>query len=139
MPGNHPRLSWQVRMLINSASSPESMAVPGLVPVVPGTAHRITRDTPQTPQANAPLSGSPEATDARRATQLDQVTASINSYLQQQQRGLRFSVDEASGRIVVRVIDLATSKVVRQIPAEEMLALARNHAAMNNVIFSKET
>ena len=38
---------------------------------------------------------------------------------------LRFSVDEPSGRMVVSIVDRATSEVVRQIPAEEMLAIAR--------------
>lgn len=38
---------------------------------------------------------------------------------------LRFSVDEPSGRMIVSIVDRDTSEVVRQIPAEEMLAIAR--------------
>ena len=38
---------------------------------------------------------------------------------------LQFSVDEPSGRMVVSIVDRDTSEVVRQIPAEEMLAIAR--------------
>jgi flagellar protein FlaG len=38
---------------------------------------------------------------------------------------LQFSVDEPSGRMVVSIVDQGTSEVVRQIPAEDMLAIAR--------------
>ena len=38
---------------------------------------------------------------------------------------LQFSVDEPSGRMIVSIVDRDTSEVLRQIPAEEMLAVAR--------------
>lgn len=41
------------------------------------------------------------------------------------QRGVRFAVDEGSGRTVITVINASTHEVVRQIPAEEVLAIAR--------------
>lgn len=41
-------------------------------------------------------------------------------------RDLQFSVDEVSGRTVITVINASTDEVVRQIPSEEVLALARN-------------
>ncbi len=62
----------------------------------------------------------------------------LNMQLQEMQRGLRFSIDDSSGRIVVKVIDLATDEVVRQIPSEEMLAMIRNASDGGNVIFNDE-
>lgn len=41
-------------------------------------------------------------------------------------RDLQFSVDQASGRTVITVKEAATGAVVRQIPAEEILAIARH-------------
>jgi flagellar protein FlaG len=38
---------------------------------------------------------------------------------------VEFSLDADSGRVVVKIIDSATQEVVRQIPMEEMLALAK--------------
>ncbi|WON73600.1 flagellar protein FlaG [Nitrosospira sp. Is2] len=38
---------------------------------------------------------------------------------------MEFSLDSDSGRVVVKIIDSATQEVVRQIPMEEMLALAK--------------
>lgn len=38
---------------------------------------------------------------------------------------LKFTVDESTGIQVVKFIDITTKEVIRQIPSEEMLALAR--------------
>jgi flagellar protein FlaG len=40
-------------------------------------------------------------------------------------QSLQFSIDEATGKTVVRVVDSATQEVIRQIPSEEVLAIAR--------------
>lgn len=40
-------------------------------------------------------------------------------------RRLKFRVDEQSGHTVISIVDSATSEVIKQIPAEEMLAIAR--------------
>lgn len=60
------------------------------------------------------------------AAQLEVAVAQINEYVQNNQRTLEFSVDEESGRDVVRVLDRQTDEVIRQIPSEEVLAIARN-------------
>lgn len=38
--------------------------------------------------------------------------------------GLEFEPDESSGRVVIRVVDRLTGELIRQIPPEEMLAVA---------------
>lgn len=40
-------------------------------------------------------------------------------------RNLQFSIDEDTGRTVVRVVDTSTKEVIRQIPSEEVLAIAK--------------
>jgi uncharacterized FlaG/YvyC family protein len=52
----------------------------------------------------------------------------LNDYIQNNRRELNFSIDEQTGRTVVKVIDNNTKEVIRQIPAEEVLALARRVA-----------
>ena len=49
----------------------------------------------------------------------------LNDYIQNFRRDLKFSVDEDSGRVVVKVIDSETNEVIRQIPSEEALTLSR--------------
>ena len=43
---------------------------------------------------------------------------------QVRQRALEFSIDEGSGRTVIKVIDKETEAVIRQIPSEEVLELS---------------
>ncbi|MDW8258975.1 MAG: flagellar protein FlaG [Gammaproteobacteria bacterium] len=49
----------------------------------------------------------------------------LENYVRQSGRNLRFQVDERSGRVVVQVIDAENGTVIRQIPPEEVLRLAR--------------
>lgn len=49
----------------------------------------------------------------------------LNQYAQSLKRNLQFSVDEESDRTVIRVVDSETKQVIRQIPSEEMLSIAR--------------
>lgn len=56
---------------------------------------------------------------------LDKVVSELKEYVQTMQRDLNFHVDDATGRVVVRVVDTSTNRVVRQIPEEEVLSLAR--------------
>jgi flagellar protein FlaG len=57
---------------------------------------------------------------------LERAVNTLNSKVQAVQRDLNFSIDEDSGRTVVKVVDSTTDEVIRQIPSEEVLALARN-------------
>ena len=58
----------------------------------------------------------------------------IESYLKDSGRELRFSIDDESGRTVVTVRDSVTGDVVRQIPNEEALRLARSLGTQPNAL-----
>ena len=49
----------------------------------------------------------------------------INAFLQENQRGLRFQVDKDTGRTVITVINPVSGEIVRQIPPQEVLNIAR--------------
>jgi flagellar protein FlaG len=49
----------------------------------------------------------------------------LNELMAERERSLSFRVDESSGRTVITVLDATTREIVRQIPSEEVLALAR--------------
>ena len=57
---------------------------------------------------------------------LNDVVTSLNTSIQSVQRNLEFSIDKELGEIVIKVTDKNTKEVVRQIPSEEALKLARN-------------
>ena len=56
---------------------------------------------------------------------VSQVVVNLNNYVQNTQRSLNFSVDDETGRTVIKVIDTETQETIRQIPSEEIVALAQ--------------
>jgi flagellar protein FlaG len=70
------------------------------------------------PLGQGKTSSSPDKAD------LSKTVDKINELIQGMQRELQFSVDDASGRTVVTVRDSRTREVIRQIPSEEVLAMA---------------
>jgi len=54
----------------------------------------------------------------------DKVVSELKAYVQNSQRNLDFHVDDRTGRVVVQVVDATNDSVIRQIPSEEMVALA---------------
>ena len=70
----------------------------------------------------------------------EELTAAVNQlngYLEATHHGLRFSIDDDSGRTVVRVVDTVTDEVIRQIPSEEMLVLIRNFNEATGKLFDE--
>lgn len=57
--------------------------------------------------------------------ELDDAVKKINESLPASAQGLEFSVDEDSKQTVVKIIDLGTREVVRQIPTVEALEIAK--------------
>jgi flagellar protein FlaG len=67
-----------------------------------------------------------EAKVAKESDDLKQAVSQLNDFVQTVQRNLQFSIDKESGTMVVKVIDAKSEKVIRQMPSEETLKLARS-------------
>lgn len=67
----------------------------------------------------------PEPSKAVSAEELQSVVKRLNEHVQMINRNLQFSVDEDSGRSVIRVVDAETQELVRQIPSEEVLRISQ--------------
>ena len=57
--------------------------------------------------------------------ELDVVVAKLNDYVEQQKRGISFSIDEDTSKTVVKLLD-SNGDVLKQIPSEEVLAILRS-------------
>lgn len=68
----------------------------------------------------------PEGPANLRATR--DAVAQLNDLFKQERHSLEFSVDQASGRVVIRIMDAETDQLIRQIPPDEVLAIARHLA-----------
>lgn len=69
---------------------------------------------------------SDKARSADHTSQIEQVVDQLNDYVQNIQRDLHFSIDDNTGRTVIKVVDSQSEEVIRQIPPEEALVLARH-------------
>lgn len=77
-------------------------------------------------QSNAATLGQGEASKQAMSDEvLDETVRELNEHMKAVQRELHFNIDKDSGRTVITVMDLATQKVIRQIPNEEALNVAR--------------
>jgi flagellar protein FlaG len=57
---------------------------------------------------------------------VEDVASKLQEFVNLSDKKLQFSVDDKSGRHVVTVTDKLSGDVIRQIPSEEVLRLARN-------------
>ena len=116
---------------------------------------------PSTPPGNAALNLLPErqtvnraglADSTRQATEpaqaqagtqpkqeaVEQAVKAVNDFVQPINNALSFSLDQESDKMVVKVIDQGTKEVIRQIPSEEMLALAKALDTMKGLLVQQK-
>lgn len=105
------------------------MAVDALTskPAPPATAPG-TKVAPPKAEVSVAVENLTEAKPAAREAEsaVHAAAKQIESYLKSIGRALEFRVDSDTGRTVVTVRNSATGEVVRQIPSEEALELARH-------------
>ncbi|EIC29498.1 MULTISPECIES: flagellar protein FlaG [Methylomicrobium] len=110
------------------AATPEP-AVQAKVPIDPAPqAEAATVEARLVPDAVSGA-GKDQAKDPEK---LGNAVSKLNDFVQNIQRDLQFSLDEGSGEMIVKVIDTKSQQVIRQIPSEEALRLARSLAEQND-------
>ena len=70
---------------------------------------------------------SQEARDAAETAMKD-----IQHFISSQARSVRISKDETSGHMIVQLVDPDTGEVIRTLPSEELLRLARSFEMLGN-------
>lgn len=86
-------------------------------------------------QAGKPL---PDSQQAQGREPMEEVVSSIKAFAQSIQRNLDFSLDDSTGRVVVKVTDAVSGDVIRQIPSEDALRLAESMEAVRSLLFKVE-
>lgn len=74
----------------------------------------------------APQSPSTDTADITDAVKMKRVVEELNQLFSNLHTDLRFSIEKDLGVIVVAVVDSRDGKVLRQIPSEDALRIARN-------------
>lgn len=73
--------------------------------------------------------------DETNPGELSAAVQQINDFVQVIKRNLQFSVDDSSGRIIITVTDSETDEVIREIPPEDLLSVARNLEEVKGLLF----
>jgi len=111
----------EVQQISNSGASGYQPAVKVSTPdVKPQPAGEVVAAV-----AAVPAHAVQQAVAAPSAEEVKQSVEKINSTIQTMNSGLQFSVDEDTKKNVVKVVDMATKDVIRQIPTPEVLAIAK--------------
>ena len=82
----------------------------------------------------APAAASEQLERSFDEAELSNAVADLNKMARTASQGVRFSVDEDTGRTVVKVVDTQTDTVLRQIPTVEALKLWRSIEKMQGVM-----
>ena len=90
------------------------------------TPARVVPDIRPPPPSASPPANAVAPASVPTSAQVRQAAQTINKMIQTFSRNLEFSVDDAAiGKTVVKVVDRETGEMIRQIPSQETLEIAR--------------
>ncbi|MEC5163730.1 flagellar protein FlaG [Janthinobacterium sp. CG_S6] len=82
---------------------------------------------PAPPLERAAPAPAPARRDAQPSgREMEDAVKSLNEFTGQTAQNVQFSIDQDSGKTVVKVIDTQTQEVLRQIPNAEALSISRS-------------
>ncbi|MEK1904963.1 MAG: flagellar protein FlaG [Pseudomonas sp.] len=70
--------------------------------------------------------------------QVESAVSTIQEFVQSVRRNINFSLEDTSGRVVVKVTDASSGDIIRQIPSEEALQLAESLEEVRSLLFKAE-
>lgn len=93
-------------------------------PVLPEPAREVTAagETVGADNPNRQLSGRQEHTDGKS---LEQALGDVNDSLKAWSTGMRFDIDSDAQRVVVSIVDNETGEVLRTVPSDAVIKIAK--------------
>lgn len=95
------------------------------------------------PISNADVVASPASTAGPKVNnspksedQVKQAVQKIQGTVDNLAHNLRFSIDEDTGKTIIKVMDVHTEEVIRQIPSEEAVEIARTLDKVQGLLFN---
>lgn len=72
-----------------------------------------------------------------KRAELEKAVTEIRDFVQATKRNLDFSIDDSTGRVVVKVIATESGEVIRQLPSEAALKLAASLHDASSLLFDE--
>lgn len=130
---------------VTSAASPARASAPptpvslpvgggGQSPAGQVVASTVTRSGP-TSQAGQQASAS---TQPASREDIDQALTEVRQALAPIASNLDFTIDEDTGKTVIKIIDSSTDEVIKQIPSEEFLAISKALDKLQGLLIKQE-
>lgn len=107
-------------MDIRSTSSSQASSIP-----ISGQSALPVAKSPEQKLTEQSANGAPAKTPPTRE-EVKNAVNNINAALQASSQNLEFSIDDDANAVVVKVIDQSTKQVLRQIPTQEALEIAKS-------------
>lgn len=80
----------------------------------------------------------PTKSEATKPEQVEAAVEQIQQFTQALTQNLKFSIDEDTGKTVVKIVDMQTQEVIRQIPSEEAIKIAGALGKIQGLLFNGE-
>lgn len=77
-----------------------------------------------------------QVNSAKSEDQVKQAVQKIQGTVDNLAHNLRFSIDEDTGKTIIKVMDVHTEEVIRQIPSEEAVEIARTLDKVQGLLFN---
>lgn len=98
----------------------------------------LPQNTSQKPTDGGIALTSKDASTSLKSDELKNAVEQLDKLARLVRRELQFSVDETSGRVVIKVIDTKSNETIRQVPPEEVLNLISRFEQLNSGLVSAE-
>jgi len=118
------------RMAGQQAVTPQRAGASDTPPEAPAV--NELRSTRRPEQAGNPASAEPD-----RETLL-QAVEDVRKAIEPVAQNLLFSIDDDTGRTIVKVVDAQTDEVIRQMPSEEVLAISKAIDKLKGVLIQQK-
>jgi flagellar protein FlaG len=112
------------------------MQTAGTLPDRGSASLRVTSPTATTVAA-APRPSQVEQSTAPSREVVDQAARRIEDFVKSVGRSLSFSVESGTGHSVLRVVNPNSGEVIRQLPAEETMRIARSIDYLQSVLVNQ--
>ena len=117
---------------VGAAATPALLQTAG---TLPERSHAVpVSSSPSVSVAPPPRPSRVEESTAASRAAVDQAARHIEDFVKSVGRSLSFSVDESTGHQVLRVVDPNSGEVIRQLPADETLRIARSIDYFQNIL-----
>ncbi|MDY7539530.1 flagellar protein FlaG [Undibacterium sp. RTI2.1] len=120
-----------ISQITGSGNAVSSAPVPVLQTVAPAAKSANATTVAATSSTDNQAASTAPVSNAELKKSVDAINNFINS-----DNSVNFSIDNDSGKVVIKIVDSQTNTVLRQIPSVEVLAVAKDLAKLQGLLIN---